>query len=309
MASDKRKRHRKIHRDLLTMSEDEVREELRVRHRLELQREEQRQKIEEIAQEEDISINLCKEVIVKAAILNEEELREELLANNQSYLDKIDLGRRITAIVDERIICEESLTREHKESLDLYRKQRPQFNIENVELRPWQEQALKLIEEPSERQVIWITGRNGNEGKSWFQSYMKTYFGFNRVFQADLRIRHASMCNVLKKRTLSSVDIFLFNDARSMAGEEINLYRILENIKDGQATASKYDNDNILMKTPNTVMIFSNRYPHTQKLSRDRWIIYNANQDGLNNVTLQVMKMRKDGYNVENNNHLKKYNL
>ena len=56
-------------------------------------------------------------------------------------------------------------------------------------------------------------------------------------------------------------------------------------------------------------MVFSNGYPNTKKLSRDRWLIYNANQNGLNDVTLQVMKMRKDGYNVNNVNDLKKHNL
>ena len=99
---------------------------------------------------------------------------------------------------------------------------------------------------------------------------------------------------VLKKRSLSSIDICLFNDSRSVSGEEINLYRILEDIKDGQATTSKYDNDNIRFKTPNTVMIFSNQYPNVQKLSSDRWQIYHANQDGLNDLTLQTLKkMRK----------------
>lgn len=138
---------------------------------------------------------------------------------------------------------------------------------------------------------------------------MEAYFGFNRVIRVDLRIKHASMCNVLKKRTLSSVDIFLFNDARSVTGEELNLYRILEDIKDGQATASKYDNDNIRFNTPNTVLIFSNQYPQTQKLSRDRWKIYNANQNGLNDVTLSILKMRRDGYDCRNKKDLKQYNL
>ena len=117
------------------------------------------------------------------------------------------------------------------------------------------------------------------------------------------------ICNVLKKRSLVLVDIFMFNDARSVCGKEINLYRILEDIKDGQATASKYDNDNIQFKTPNTVIVFSNRYPKTNKLSRDRWKIFNANQDGLNDVTLRIMEMRKDGYNIQNSDDLKKYNL
>ena len=68
---------------------------------------------------------------------------------------------------------------------------------------------------------------------------METYFGFRRVALIDLRIKHANLCHVLKKRSLGSIDIFLFNDARSVNEEEHSLYHILEDIKDGQATASK----------------------------------------------------------------------
>ena len=239
----------------------------------------------------------------------ETSLRDILLKDNEAHKQKIELGKQIYNILEEDVIQEASLTREYKLALDLYRKQRPKFDVVNKELRPWQEQALKLIEHPSERQVIWITGRQGNEGKTWFQCYLESYFGFNRVFRTDLRIKHANVCNILKKRNLGTVDIFLFNDSRSVTDEEMNLYRILEDIKDGQATASKYNNDNIRFKTPNIVMVFSNCYPNTKKLSKDRWIIYNANKDGLNDVTMNVMKMRKDGYKPNNTDKLSENNM
>ena len=239
----------------------------------------------------------------------ETSLRDILLKDNEAHKQKIELGKQIYNILEEDVIQEASLTREYKLALDLYRKQRPKFDIVNKVLRPWQEQALKLIEHPSERQVIWINGRQGNEGKTWFQCYLESYFGFNRVFRTDLRIKHANVCNILKKRNLGTVDIFLFNDSRSVTDEEMNLYRILEDIKDGQATASKYNNDNIRFKTPNILMVFSNCYPNTKKLSKDRWIIYNANQNGLNDVTMNVMKMRKDGYKPNNTDKLLEYNM
>ena len=155
-----------------------------------------------------------------------------------------------------------------------------------------QEQALQFIEIPTERKVIWMTGRVGNEGKTWFQNYIESYFGFHRVARVDLRIKHANVCQVLKKRSLASVNVFLFNDSRSISGEELEFYRILEDIKDGQATTSKYDNDNIRFQTPNTLVVFSNRYPNTAKLSRDRWEIYNTNKNGLSNVSKEIIKMR-----------------
>ena len=288
--SDNIKRHAKTHNDLLSMTEDEARDELKARHAVKLEREQKRQKIEEIAHKEGLPLP---KYIIETSANDDVDLEGDLLKDNELYLERIELGNKIAVILDKGVIREESLTKERKIALDLYRRQRPRFDIVNMNLRPWQEDALKMVETPSERKIIWIMGRRGNEGKTWFQCYMEAYFGFHRVVRVDLRIKHANICQVLKKRSLGSIDIFLFNDARSVSGEEFNLYRILEDIKDGQATTSKYDNDNIRFKTPNTVMIFSNQYPKVQNLSSDRWQIYNANQDGLNDVTLQTVKMMK----------------
>ena len=222
-----------------------------------------------------------------------DDLRDELLEDNNIYLNKIELGRKISLIIQEGVVQEESLIKERQDALALYRKRRPRFDISTILLRPWQEEALAIFEIPTDRSIIWICGQEGNEGKSWFQSYIEGRYGFNRVVRVDLRIKHANICNVLKKRTLSSVDIFIFNDTRSVSGEDHNLYRILEDIKDEQATASKYDNDNIYFKTPNIVVVFSNQYPDTKKLSYDRWIILKINDQKLENVTETMIKKGK----------------
>ena len=56
-------------------------------------------------------------------------------------------------------------------------------------------------------------------------------------------------------------------------------------------------------------MIFSNKYPQTKKLSRDRWVIYHPNQNGLKDVTEIILKMRKDGGDNEDEEDLKRYGL
>ena len=225
-----------------------------------------------------------------AEISDIDALRCDLLKGKKLHQDKIEMGAQISLIIEEDDIDEESLTKEQKEALSLHRKRIPRFDFTTTQLRPWQQQTMKLFEFPSERTVIWLTGNKGNEGKSWFQSYVHAYYGFNRVVRVDLRIKHANICNVLKKRSLGSIDIFLFNDARSVSGEDHNLYRILEDIKDGQATASKYDNDNIQFKTPNTVIIFSNQYPITGKLSLDRWKIFSIKDSELKDATSRCLK-------------------
>ena len=305
----KKMRHNNLKRHTLLHKKKQIKEKA----------EEEEQKaqvptVKKIAMEEGASPLCCYDELSSSEItiispFDGDDLENDMLFDHQQYLKEIELGKTISIILDKGKVNEQSLTKERKNVLDLYRKNRPRFDVSSVELWSWQAQAFKLIETPSERQVIWIAGRKGGEGKSVLQRYIETYYGFHRVFCADLRIKHASVCNILKKQNLASIDIFLFNDARSVSGEELNMYRILEDIKDGQATASKYDNNNIRFKTPNTVMIFSNGYPNTKKLSRDRWLIYNANKDGLNHVTNQVLSMKKDGYNPHSVKHLKIYNL
>ena len=98
------------------------------------------------------------------------------------------------------------------------------------------------------------------------------------------------MCTILKKKGLSTVNIFIFNDARSTEGDEyVNMYRILEDIKDGAATSSKYDSQVIKFRTPNIVMVFSNVRPNMKCLSADRWKVYVPTVDGLKDI-LKPMK-------------------
>ena len=282
MRSDTLKRHIRIHKDILSMTDEEVRVELRERHAESLRREERRKKVLEIALEENIPSSDCNEVaLFSYDTTNSVSLREDMNYNNQEYIAKIELGEQIATIMIDDNIREQSLSKEHKEALKFYRNQMTRTNIQDVELRPWQQHLFEIIKIPSEREVIWIIGKDGNEGKSWFQDYVESCFGFNRVVRLDLRIKHKDSCNILKKRPLSSIDTFLFNDGRSIPPDEHTYYRILENIKDGFATSSKYDNDIIKFKRPNTVIVFSNIMPDWGKLSMDRWKSYRIESNQL----------------------------
>ena len=57
MRSDHLKRHMQKHKDILSMTDDEAKEELRARHTAQMHREERRREIEEIALQEEIPID------------------------------------------------------------------------------------------------------------------------------------------------------------------------------------------------------------------------------------------------------------
>ena len=110
------------------------------------------------------------------------------------------MGRQIANIIDEGVVQEDSLSRIRQEALTLYRKQKPRIDIQSVQLRSWQRQLMKA--KPTKRKVIWICGKQGNEGKSWFQSYIETFYGYARVVRLDLRNKTSNILHALSKRPL-----------------------------------------------------------------------------------------------------------
>ena len=290
MRSDNLKRHKQTHKDLLSLTDNEIKNELKARQEIKEKQEEKIRKIEEIARENNLTIP--EEIKKHKPVHQTNDVRARCLQNHKLYLEKIELGKQVASIIESGEVVYESLGKMDKEAFDTYRKY-IKVNISDVVLHKWQEEAMKFFNSPTERQVIWITDTRGGKGKTFFQKYVVGYFGRSRVAMLDLRVKHANACNVLKKLPLTTINIFLFNDVRSQSGEDLNLYRILEDIKDGQATTSKYDNDNIQFKTPNTVMIFSNKYPNLKKLSNDRWLVLHPNNDGLKDFTTELRRKKE----------------
>ena len=94
------------------MTEEEARQELRRRNAVQVQREERRQELIEIAQQENIPISHCNNVIqAPTSTLDMTNLEEELLQDNRDYLDNIELGKEINTIIDKGVVQEESLSK------------------------------------------------------------------------------------------------------------------------------------------------------------------------------------------------------
>ena len=77
---------------------------------------------------------------------------------------------------------------------------------------------------------------------------------------------------------LETTEIFLFNHQRCLQSDDC-CYSLFEMIKDGYASAPKFHGSLLRIKTPNLVIVFSNRNPHMLSLSKDRWKVYIINSD------------------------------
>ena len=237
--------------------------------------------------------------IIQNRILNEmsndkyggskEVLRENLLKDGVEHEEKFNLGAMIYQILGEdNNIEQDSLRPQYKEALDLFIKRKQYIDQQNVILRPWQADLMKYIENPTYREVIWVKGAQGCEGKSWFQEYVETKFGWNRVVNGmDIKTTSSSICHALGKRPLTTTEIFLFNVGKAKTFEDVN-YDILEKIKDGKLLASKYDSKELRLRRPNVVVVFSNDSPNVRELAVDRWRIFSIKENNLVDVTIEA---------------------
>ena len=191
----------------------------------------------------------------------------EIKADQVKNKECLEKGLFITEYIKKQNIDANILRREYREAM---KTKLPTPQVEVI-LRPWQERLVEVMK-PSEREIIWIVDPAGNEGKSWFQKYLKDIHGL-RVFDANIRRSSKCILHILSKEIVSLIDIFLFNVPRSFNMDEFP-YEMLEELKDGKAESIKYNSIKLQVNTPNTVLVFSNENPDKERMSKDRWIIY-----------------------------------
>ena len=209
-------------------------------------------------------------------------LKKYLIKCNNEYEEKITLGKTVYQFLGQGVCSEHALPEEMKNVLDIYMKQVQEVNHNDVELKPWQKELLEYTNNPTQRQIIWVVGKSCGEGKSWFQKYVKSLYGTRKVVSGiNLRANTASICHVLSKQPLSTADIFLFNIGKAKKKTDSVNYEVLEDLKDGDAFAAKYNSQQLKIRTPNVVMVFSNVKPDTNQLAMDRWKLLYITDDDL----------------------------
>ena len=222
--------------------------------------------------------------------IDEKALEIAALKINKEYEEEVKLGKALYKILNKGVVQEESFPPEWQRALDLYLKQGHQIDHDTVVLKPWQMELMKHIDNPSDRKILWVQGEKCGEGKTWFQKYVQSLLGRRRVVAGGINIHSnsASIAHALSKRPLATTDIFLFNIGKARNREQEVNYSFIEDLKDGNVFASKYDSKELMIKVPNIVMVFSNSTPDVEELARDRWEIFSIENDEL--VKRQISK-------------------
>ena len=214
---------------------------------------------------------------------DDDDLEKEMVRNNNEYKRKIKLGRKVYKILGRTDIEQGSLALDMKEALDIYMTHKSDYFTDKVvQLKPWQESLLEYVQKPCDREIFWVVGKGGNEGKSWFQKYVKSWLGARRVVTGiDIKANNASIFQALRKCPIVTADIFLFNIGKSKKKFDVINYDALEAMKDGEAFASKYDSQQLKIRVPNVVMVFSNSPPNISQLAKVRFEVFYIEKDQL----------------------------
>jgi len=130
----------------------------------------------------------------------------------------------------------------------------------------WQEGVMDMLgDPPHDRQILWVFDAFGNSGKTYLARYLRQERGaFYCNGGKGIDICYAYDCE----------PIVIFDYVRD-AKDFVN-YGVIEQIKNGILTSSKYESRTKIFATPH-VMVFANFAPELSKFSCDRLAVIELN--------------------------------
>lgn len=141
--------------------------------------------------------------------------------------------------------------------------------MEGAVKREWQERLLTVLEEQPERKVTWVWEVTGGVGKSWLARYLVATKG------AFLSTGGKHTDTIYAYLQAEMPGWVIFDLARDQ--EERVPYTLMEHMKNGMLTNTKYMSQNMMFEIPK-LLVIANFEPVQEKLSEDRWDIHHINQ-------------------------------
>lgn len=139
---------------------------------------------------------------------------------------------------------------------------------------PWQQKVCDILQkEPDDRTIYWIVGQHGGEGKTTFCKWI--YRNYPNVIVTGGK--SADMKNsVIEYQKTNDIlpEIVLINIPRSFNSDYLS-YPGIESVKDMFFYSGKYEGGMVDGNEPH-VFVFANEYPDYDKMSPDRWIIFDT---------------------------------
>lgn len=145
----------------------------------------------------------------------------------------------------------------------------PEEELELIDtFHDWQNEILNIIKNKADkRSVYWIHEPFGKTGKSTFCKYLCAK---HKAIYIDEGKKSDIINIIYNQKVINSQSIICIDVPRD--NQNKISYKAIEQIKNGMICNTKYETGMRLFNSPH-VIIFSNFYPETEKLSSDRWKI------------------------------------
>lgn len=144
--------------------------------------------------------------------------------------------------------------------------QDPLTHLGEDDWRDWQKQVIELVETevetPNDRQVIWVYGEEGGEGKTSLCKHLYVKYRPNSVLYTGGKL--ADMVLQWKGEP-----VVLFNLPRD--AKQYFQFSFVESMKDAFCSSGKYRSKLKSIDRPAVVVVFANWLPLIGKLSEDRY--------------------------------------
>ena len=146
---------------------------------------------------------------------------------------------------------------------------KPVVTLEENQLRDWQKEIVKIIEEdPDNRSIFWYYGAT-NIGKTTFCKYLSVKFGAIPLSGKGGDMRNGVI--QYKEKNGDTPACVLIPIPKTFSMEYLS-YEGIEQVKDMYFYSGKYEGGAVVGNCPH-VFVFANEPPDTSKLAQDRWII------------------------------------
>lgn len=152
--------------------------------------------------------------------------------------------------------------------------------IEPDKMFAWQKAFVRVTNQSnSDRAINWVYDKNGKGGKTvWGQHLVDNFDGDWAVISSIGR--ESDFCQNVKNVVESGwKKVGLILDLPRNYEDKEQLYTCLENIVNGRITCTKYQGGNVNIGKPH-IWVFSNFLPMIEKMSKDRWRIFEIGKHG-----------------------------
>lgn len=138
-----------------------------------------------------------------------------------------------------------------------------------TEFYPWQWKVYNILKEWDRRSIHVVYDQKGNSGKSIFTTWMMVYKHAMKVpYVNDLKDIMRMVMDMPK------YGAYIIDLPRALNKDKMyNFYSGMEDVKNGYAYDDRYHFKHDVFDCPQ-IVIFTNRLPPEEMLSRDRWVVW-----------------------------------